>query len=87
MDLTFLEQYLNQGPGKRIVSEIVYSSGQPNINANEIQEIKIPLPPLPKQKGLAKKVEAIRAEIDEIKGEANYILETVQKEVGEMLKA
>lgn len=87
LDLPFLEQYLNQGPGKRIVSEIVYSSGQPNINANEIQEIKIPLPPLPKQKEIAKKVEAIRAEIAEIKGKADRILEITQKEIGKMLKA
>lgn len=87
LDLPFLEQYLNQGPGKRIVSEIVYSSGQPNINANEIQEIKIPLPPLAKQKEIAQKVEAIRAEIAEIKGKANSILETTQKEIGKMLKA
>lgn len=87
LDLPFLEQYLNQGPGKRIVSEIVYSSGQPNINANEIQEIKIPLPPLPKQKEIAKKVEAIRAEISEIKGRADGILEMTQKEIGKMLKA
>lgn len=86
IDLTFLEQYLNQGPGKRIVSEIVYSSGQPNINANEIQEIKIPLPPLPKQKEIAKKVETIRAEIAEIKNKASDILETTRKEIGKMLK-
>jgi len=87
IDLTFLEQYLNQGPGKRIVSEIVYSSGQPNINANEIQEIKIPLPPLPKQREIAKKVETIRAEIAEIKGKSDGILEITQKVIGKMLKA
>ncbi len=87
LDLPFLEQYLNQGPGKRIVSEIVYSSGQPNINANEIQEIKIPLPPLQKQKEIANRVETIRAEIAEIKGKVDEILGITQKEIGEMLKA
>ncbi len=43
--------------------------------------------PLPKQKEIAKKVEAIRIEIAEIKSKANGILETTQKEIGEMLKA
>lgn len=85
--LPFLEQYLNQGPGKRIISEIVYSSGQPNINANEIQEIKIPLPPLPTQKEIAEKVEKMRAEIQEMKNTADYTLELAKNKIGEMLKA
>lgn len=62
------------------------SAGQQRVPVNFLEEIKIPLPPLPKQKGIAKKVEAIRAEIAEIKGKANNILETTQKEIGEMLK-
>jgi type I restriction enzyme S subunit len=84
--LPFLEQYLNQGPGKRIISEIVYSSGQPNINANEIQEIKIPLPPLPKQKEIAEKVEKMRAEIQEMKNTADETLEQAKNKIGAMLK-
>ena len=54
--------------------------------AYKIQEIKIPLPPLPKQKEIAKKVEAIRTEIAKIKSHASEILETTQKEIGAMLK-
>ena len=60
--------------------------GQANVNTEELSSFKIPLPPLPKQKEIAKKVEAIRAEIAEIKSKANGILETTQKEIGEILK-
>jgi transaldolase len=42
------------------------------VPVNFLEEIKIPLPPLPKQKEIAKKVEAIRAEIAEIKELAAY---------------
>lgn len=61
--------------------------GQANINTEELGNFKFPLPPLPKQKEIAKKVEAIRAEIDETKGKADRILETTQKEISKMLKA
>ena len=86
INLLFLEQYLNQGPGKRIVSEIVYSSGQPNINANEIQEMKIPLPPLKIQKEIAEKVEKMRQEISQTRNRGNEILETAKNKIGVMLK-
>ncbi len=87
MDLPFLEQYLNQGPGKRIISEIVYSSGQPNINANEIQEIKIPLPPLKMQKEIAEKVEKMRWEISQTRNRVSEIIRTAKNKIAEMLKA
>ncbi len=61
--------------------------GQANINTEELGNFKFPLPPLPKQKEIAKKVEAIRAEIAEIKNRASRVLETTQKEIGKMLKA
>ena len=86
INLLFLEQYLNQGPGKRIVSEIVYSSGQPNINANEIQEIKIPLPPLKIQKEIAEKVEKMRREISQNRNRADEFLGTTKINIGVMLK-
>jgi type I restriction enzyme S subunit len=55
--------------------------GQANVNTEELGSFKIPLPPLSKQKEIAKKVEAIRAEIAEIKNKANIVLETAQKEI------
>ncbi len=61
--------------------------GQANVNTEELGDFKIPLPPLPKQKEIAKKVETIRAEIAEIKNRASRVLETTQKEIGKMLKA
>lgn len=53
---------------------------------DKIRDLKASFPPLPKQKEIAKKVEAIRTEIAEIKGKADGILETTKKEIGEMLK-
>lgn len=85
INLRFLEQYLNQGPGKRIVSDVVYSSGRPNINANEIQEIKIPLPPLPKQRQIVDKVDSIRAEISRMRTKSESILENARQEIGKTL--
>jgi type I restriction enzyme S subunit len=62
------------------------SAGQQRVPVNFLEEIKIPLPPLSKQKEIAEKVETIRAEIAEIKNKASEILETTQKEIGKMLK-
>ena len=64
----------------------VGSAGQQRVPANFLGKIKIPLPPLPKQKEIAKKVEAIRAEIAEIKNKASGVLATTRKEIGGMLK-
>jgi type I restriction enzyme S subunit len=84
--LPFLEQYLNQGPGKRIVADIVYSSNQPNINANEIQEISIPLSPKIIQKDIFKKVNKIRKSIFEDHKKMNKYLFEVKREVEKILK-
>ncbi len=63
------------------------SAGQQRVPVNFLEEIKIPLPPLAKQKEIAKKVEVIRAEIAELKNKASGVLENTQKEIGKMLKA
>jgi len=63
------------------------SAGQQRVPVNFLEEIKIPLPPLSKQKEIAKKVESIRAEIARLKNKASGILENTQKEIGQMLKA
>lgn len=59
----------------------------PRISEENFKNLKIVIPPLPKQKEIAEKVETIRTEIAEIKDKTNGILETTQKEIGEMLKA
>jgi len=63
------------------------SAGQQRVPVNFLEEIKIPLPPLSKQKEIAKKVESIRTEIARLKNKASGILENTQKEIGQMLKA
>jgi restriction endonuclease S subunit len=57
-----------------------------NISQDKIKDLKIPLPPLPKQKEIAEKVEKMRAEIQEIKNTADETLEQAKNKIGEMLK-
>jgi len=60
--------------------------GQANVNTEELGSFKIPLPPLPKQKEIAEKVEKMRAEIQEMKNTADETLEQAKNKIGAMLK-
>lgn len=62
------------------------SAGQKRVPVNFLEDIKIPLPPLPKQKEIAEKVEKMRAEIQEMKNTADQTLEQAKNKIGEMLK-
>ena len=68
------------------IKDLMIGARMPRISEDNFKNLKIVLPPLPKQKEIAKKVEAVRAEIAEIKSRASGILETTQKEIGAMLK-
>ena len=50
-----------------------------------LEEIRIPLPSLPKQKEIAEKVEAMRTEISQTLIQAESILEKAKQEVEEMI--
>lgn len=69
------------------IKDLMIGARMPRISEENFKNLKIVIPPLSKQKEIAKKVETIRAEIAELKNKANGILETTQKEIGKMLKA
>ena len=81
---TFLRLKIFRKSAKRF---FIGSAGQQRVPVNFLEEIKIPLPPLAKQKEISANVEVIRTEIAGIRGKADNILETTQKEIGKMLKA
>ena len=81
----FVEMYLNQGPGKRIVFEKSYSFGQPNINAEIIKEIEIPLPPLTKQKEIVKVVNDMRKSYHDLIKQSKDTISKSQIKLNKML--
>lgn len=74
----FLELYLNRSIGRQIIEDAVYSSAQPNINANQIQEIPIPLPPLKTQKTIVTKIEKMRTEVQKLRQDSTNLLQTAK---------
>lgn len=62
------------------------SAGQQRVPANFLKEIRIPLPPLKIQKEIAKKVEEIKQDINQIRSQAVEILDNTKNKIGETLK-
>lgn len=60
--------------------------GQANVNTEELGGFKIPLPPLKIQKEIAKKVEAVRRDINQTRSQAEAILDNAKNKIGEILK-
>ena len=87
LDKNYLLEFLKSYAGLKQLEQRMTGASYPAITQEELEKIKIPLPSLTKQKEIAKKVEAIRAEIAGIKNKASGILETTQIEIGKMLKA
>ncbi len=86
LDKNYLLEFLKSYAGLKQFEQRMTGASYPAVTQDELEKIKIPLPPFSKQKEIAKKVGAIRAEIAEIKSKASGILETTQKEIGEILK-
>jgi len=63
------------------------SAGQKRVPVNFLEDIRIPLPSLPKQKQIAEKVEKMRAEIQAMKNTADDASEIAKNKIGEMLKS
>lgn len=70
---------------KNWAKAIQRTAGQPNINAEEYKTLKIPLPPLEKQREIAEHIKSIRAEAIRILAEADKMLESAKKEVELMI--
>lgn len=87
IDKIFLLEVLLSELIQNQIKDLMIGARMPRISEENFKNLKIVLPPLAKQKEIARKVEAIRAEIAEIKGKADNILETTKKEIGKMLKA
>jgi len=65
---------------KKYIEDTLKIVAQPNINAKEYSNLQIPLPPLPEQKRIVARIEALFSKIDEIKRlrkEANDLAKTL----------
>ncbi|MFA6422225.1 MAG: restriction endonuclease subunit S [Candidatus Buchananbacteria bacterium] len=85
LDKDYLLEFLKSYAGIKQLEQRMTGASYPAITQEELGKIKIPLPPLPKQKQIAKKVEKMRAGIQEIKNTADEILKQVQNKIGDML--
>lgn len=81
----FLEIYLNNGPGKEIIFEKAYSAGRPNINAEVMKDIEIPLPPYHIQEQIADNVESLRNDIKRVKQLADEELALAKERIDKMI--
>ena len=61
------------------------SAGQQRVPANFLKEIKIPIPPLLKQKEITMTVKAIKREINDMRNKADIILETAKNKISKIL--
>ncbi|MFA5232729.1 MAG: restriction endonuclease subunit S [Candidatus Paceibacterota bacterium] len=63
------------------------SAGQQRVPVNFLEEIKIPLPPLPKQREIAEKVGVIQSEVAKLRSETGDILNVFKIATEKMLKS
>ena len=64
-----------------IYSALVGGTGQPQFNANVIKRLKVPIPPLEKQKEISEKIEAEQKLIEP----NNEIIKTFKNKIQEKL--
>ena len=60
-------------------------AGQPHVYARDLEKINIPIPPLQKQKEITNKITAIREEAKKLQLEAIDTLETVKRDIEQMI--
>lgn len=61
---TYLVYFLNSQLGKKLAKDNVSSSGVGNLNVGRVRKFPIPVPPLPIQKQIVEKLDAVFADID-----------------------
>ena len=81
MDSDFLFYYCNSKLYNLWVNTIQRPAVQANINAQEFRTMRIPLPPLEKQKQIANRIWAIHQQAKALQEEGNNILEQAKREV------
>ena len=67
------------------VKAIQRTTGQPNINAEEYQSLHIPVPPLDKQKEIAKYITDIRQQAQQLKDKTKEALKNASEEIEKIL--
>lgn len=60
-------------------------AGQPHVYPDDIAEIKIPLPPLPKQKEIASHIREIREQAKQLQVEAEQTMQEAKKQIEKMI--
>ncbi len=81
----YLFYYCNSSIYKFWVDSIQRPAVQANINSQEYKSLKIPLPPLPKQKEIASHIKEIREQAKQLQVEADRILQDAKYQVEKMI--
>jgi type I restriction enzyme, S subunit len=81
----FIVWFLNSSLGRQQVDATSRQIMQNNINSEELRSLQIPLPPLPVQQAMMKRVEAGRAEIAALKADAQARADAAKADVEAMI--
>ncbi len=81
----FIAEVLNSSIGKVQIEKLISGGGVPFLGANNVKNIKIPLPPLTKQQEIADHISAIRAEAKRLEQEGEEILQSARLQVEQMI--
>ena len=85
IDKSFLLYVINSKVCKKQAERFLTVSAQPNINFDQIKAIKIPVPPLDKQKEIAEHITSIRQQAQQLKDKTTELLIKASKEIEEIL--
>ena len=81
----YLFYYCNSSIYKFWVDSIQRPAVQANINSQEYKSLKIPLPPLPKQKEIASHIREIREQAKQLQVEAEQTMQEAKKQIEKMI--
>lgn len=85
IDKSYLLYVINSKVCKKQAERFLTVSAQPNINFDQIKAIKIPVPPLDKQKEIAEHITSIRQQAQQLKDKTTELLKKASKEIEEIL--
>jgi type I restriction enzyme S subunit len=86
IDKNFLLEILLSELIQNQIKDLMIGARMPRISEDSFKNLKIIIPPFPKQKQIAEKVEKMRAEIQEMKNISDETLEQAKNKIGAMLK-
>ncbi|MDX2128362.1 MAG: restriction endonuclease subunit S [Chloroherpetonaceae bacterium] len=85
IDKSFLLYIINSKICKKQAERFLTVSAQPNINFDQIKAIKVPVPPLDKQKEIVEHITGIRQQAQQLKDKTNELLKKASEEIEEIL--